>query len=378
MPVASPTREALPSHRALPVRQPSPVQEPSSHHLGLPSPPPTRAKTSRAGVAGGSSLTLGFEPLVHAEEEANTMVHDERDRTLCNAEAALANTKVSLHHAEEAVAKRERAVEREQQRLLNREMTVKEAEQGFSDREASMVAPDQAITERETDVRQREMAARRAQEEVTRRMTAIADREKQHLASGRLTSLPGSASWSGRSGPCHANPNLVPPGRRTRSRRHANTSRPWTLSIGPGSAWWRHAWYACGRWHGLWEWGTPPPRDSHHPRGLSRQLDELVAGLREVPAAVDEMAKSPSFNLARKVASLILASYQSRDPNFGPYIPTEDFPAGTEEVTWGRVEDAVEAVMVGFKGTEPAFQLAFRESDSDDDEEGDSSDKPAA
>ena len=73
------------------------------------------------------------------------------------------------------------------------------------------------------------------------------------------------------------------------------------------------------------------------------------------------MAKDSSYDLSRQVATLIMASYQARDPDFDPYIPTEDFPMGIEEGARRRVADAVDSIMIGFDGTPAAFQLAYRE-----------------
>uniref|UniRef100_A0A0D9X7I0 Uncharacterized protein n=1 Tax=Leersia perrieri TaxID=77586 RepID=A0A0D9X7I0_9ORYZ len=101
--------------------------------------------------------------------------------------------------------------------------------------------------------------------------------------------------------------------------------------------------------------------------GLASQVDALAEGIKGVPKEVDE------------VATVNLASYQARDPNFNPYIPTEDLPAGTEEKARRRVADAVDSIMVGFDGTPAAFQLAYRDDLSDDDDAEDaSSDPPAA
>uniref|UniRef100_A0A0D9W2R1 Uncharacterized protein n=1 Tax=Leersia perrieri TaxID=77586 RepID=A0A0D9W2R1_9ORYZ len=62
-------------------------------------------------------------------------------------------------------------------------------------------------------------------------------------------------------------------------------------------------------------------------------------------------------------------------------MPSKDFLAGMEEGAQTRVEDAVESIMVGFEGTELAFQLAYndtRPKDGTDDEDDDSGDVPAA
>ena len=64
---------------------------------------------------------------------------------------------------------------------------------------------------------------------------------------------------------------------------------------------------------------------------MATQVDELAEGIKRVPEEVDEVAKDSSYDLSRQVATLILVSYQARDPGFNPYIPTEDFPEGTEE-----------------------------------------------
>uniref|UniRef100_A0A0D9Y0Y4 Uncharacterized protein n=1 Tax=Leersia perrieri TaxID=77586 RepID=A0A0D9Y0Y4_9ORYZ len=113
--------------------------------------------------------------------------------------------------------------------------------------------------------------------------------------------------------------------------------------------------------------------------GLASQVDALAKGIRGVPEEVDEVAKDSSYDLAHQVATVILPSYQARDPNFDPYIPTEDFPAGTEESARRRVVDAVDSIMVGFDGTPAAFQLAYQDDPSDDgDAEDASSDPPAA
>uniref|UniRef100_A0A0D9WGI8 Uncharacterized protein n=1 Tax=Leersia perrieri TaxID=77586 RepID=A0A0D9WGI8_9ORYZ len=85
--------------------------------------------------------------------------------------------------------------------------------------------------------------------------------------------------------------------------------------------------------------------------GLASQVDALAEGIKGTPEEVDEVAKDSSYDLARQVATVILASYQARDPNFNPYVPTEDFPAGTEESARRRVTDAVDSIMVGFDGT---------------------------
>uniref|UniRef100_A0A0D9X6D9 Uncharacterized protein n=1 Tax=Leersia perrieri TaxID=77586 RepID=A0A0D9X6D9_9ORYZ len=81
---------------------------------------------------------------------------------------------------------------------------------------------------------------------------------------------------------------------------------------------------------------------------------------------VDKVSKDSSYDLARQVASLILAGYQARDLGFNPYVSTDNFPEGTEEDARHRVADVVEAIMVGFDGTPPAFSLADHDDDVDD------------
>uniref|UniRef100_A0A0D9XMH0 Uncharacterized protein n=1 Tax=Leersia perrieri TaxID=77586 RepID=A0A0D9XMH0_9ORYZ len=103
--------------------------------------------------------------------------------------------------------------------------------------------------------------------------------------------------------------------------------------------------------------------------GLSSQVDALAEGIKGVPEEVDEVAKDSSYDLARQVATVILASYQAHDPNFD-----HDFPAGTEESTQRRVADVVDSIMVGFDGTPAAFQIAYQDDPSD---EGDAEDAPS-
>uniref|UniRef100_A0A0D9W2J1 Uncharacterized protein n=1 Tax=Leersia perrieri TaxID=77586 RepID=A0A0D9W2J1_9ORYZ len=79
--------------------------------------------------------------------------------------------------------------------------------------------------------------------------------------------------------------------------------------------------------------------------GLATKVDVLAKGIMEVPGEVDKVSKDSSYDLARQVMSLILASYQARDPGFNPYVPTDDFPEGMEEDARRCVADAIEAIM---------------------------------
>uniref|UniRef100_A0A0D9VV87 Uncharacterized protein n=1 Tax=Leersia perrieri TaxID=77586 RepID=A0A0D9VV87_9ORYZ len=106
------------------------------------------------------------------------------------------------------------------------------------------------------------------------------------------------------------------------------------------------------------EVGVVGPHDSFASSnlgGLASQVDALAEGIKGVPEEVDEVAKDSSYDWAHQVATVILASYQARDPNFNPYVLTEDFPAGTEESAWRRVADAVDYITLGFDGTPAVF-----------------------
>uniref|UniRef100_A0A0D9V1H7 Uncharacterized protein n=1 Tax=Leersia perrieri TaxID=77586 RepID=A0A0D9V1H7_9ORYZ len=75
--------------------------------------------------------------------------------------------------------------------------------------------------------------------------------------------------------------------------------------------------------------------------------------------------------------SLILPSYRARDPGFDPYVPTEDFPAGTKEHARDQVQDAVQAIVTGFEGTETRIQLAYDSDHGEAEEEEDVEDASA-
>uniref|UniRef100_A0A0D9XIR0 Uncharacterized protein n=1 Tax=Leersia perrieri TaxID=77586 RepID=A0A0D9XIR0_9ORYZ len=92
---------------------------------------------------------------------------------------------------------------------------------------------------------------------------------------------------------------------------------------------------------------------------------------------MDEITKESSTNLATNVASLILVSYGARDPGFDPYVPTEDFPAGTDEQARAQVQDAVQAIVAGFEGTEARIQLAYDSDHGEVEEEEDVEDASA-
>lgn len=102
----------------------------------------------------------------------------------------------------------------------------------------------------------------------------------------------------------------------------------------------------------------------------------MSADLERVPEAVDEVIKESSASLASKVANLILASYKARDPGFDPYVPIDDFLAGTEEQARAQVRDTAEAIVADFEGTEPRIQLAYDTDGSEVEDHADTASSP--
>uniref|UniRef100_A0A0D9WWS2 Uncharacterized protein n=1 Tax=Leersia perrieri TaxID=77586 RepID=A0A0D9WWS2_9ORYZ len=239
---------------------------------------------------------------------------DRRDRVLRDAEAAAANSDVELQVREDALAESERALEAARRAVKDWEAAMTRAEEDLAVRERDVVAREKAIAEREAAMEGRKVAA-----------------DLEHTLFDLGTRIMAASVT-----------------RLNEAAREVGVVRCFdslaSASLG----------------------------------GLASQVDVLAEGIRGVPEEVDEVAKDSSYDLACQVATVILASYQAHDPNFDPYVPTEDFPAGTEESARRRVADAVDS-MVGFDGTPAVFQLAYRDDPSDDgDTEDASSDPPAA
>uniref|UniRef100_A0A0D9WGR0 Uncharacterized protein n=1 Tax=Leersia perrieri TaxID=77586 RepID=A0A0D9WGR0_9ORYZ len=241
---------------------------------------------------------------------------DWRDRVLWDVEAATANSDVELRVREDALVERERALEAARWAIEDREAAVTRAEEDSAVRQRNAAAQDKAIAEHEAAVEGCE---------------AMADLERacQRIAHLEHTLDLGTRIMSASVARLHE------------AAREVGVVRPYdslaSASLG----------------------------------GLASQVDALVEGIMGVLEEVDEVAKDSSYDLARQVATVILASLR---PQLRP-----DFPADTEESARRRVADAVDSIMVGFDGTPAAFQLAYRDDLSDDGDAKDApSDPPAA
>uniref|UniRef100_A0A0D9XYZ2 Uncharacterized protein n=1 Tax=Leersia perrieri TaxID=77586 RepID=A0A0D9XYZ2_9ORYZ len=299
-----------------------------------------------------------------------------RDRVLRDAEATAANTDVKLRVREDGLAEHERTLEAAQQAVEEREAAVARAEDDSTAQEGNMAAQERAIAECEVAVEGRKVAILQAQQGVSRSLRAIEERE-QHLtaASRHQGEELEQQEWDvtareqavgdveprareleqPRAGP-------AAPADSTLQRSGARHGAGAPMDCGPGARA-RLGHHDHGRIRRASSRGgsgggggtAPQCLRQLQPGGLDTQVDVLAEGIKGVPEEVDEVAKDSSF------ATVILVSYQARNPDFDPYIPTEDFPEGTEEGARRRVADVVESIMVGFDGTLVAFQLANRE-----------------
>uniref|UniRef100_J3N231 Uncharacterized protein n=1 Tax=Oryza brachyantha TaxID=4533 RepID=J3N231_ORYBR len=78
-------------------------------------------------------------------------------------------------------------------------------------------------------------------------------------------------------------------------------------------------------------------------------LDQLAEGLGDIPAAVTAVTQRSSKDLARKVVERILLSFSVRLPEFDPFLPLDDFPAGTYiEARRHAVADTAREIVAGF------------------------------
>nr|BAD10280.1 erythrocyte binding protein-like [Oryza sativa Japonica Group] len=315
-----------------------------------------------------------------------------RERRAAENEAASRRREEALEARATALEERARAKERD---LADREaaVAIREAilaahEAACAEEEFALRLREDALTERERALEEAEAAAQRLADSLSLRETAREEQARRNLEGARaeraaldqraaeLEARAKELDARARSGGAAAGDgDLVA---RLAAAEHTIAELQGALDsstgevealrlageVGPGML--RDAVSRldrAGRQAGLW--GGRTAKYAANQGGLAQRLSEMAGTLQRLPEELEETIKSSSRDLARGAVELVLASYQTRDPDFSPWVALDEFPPGTEDGARAQVRDAADHIVHSFEGMAPRLAFAL-----DSDEEG--------